>query len=189
MIFTFSAEQPAGGDKNEGQCFRNGQGQPDSWGACNARHQEECGNEEDKSSCKRVDGCRDNPLNALIVADYGNIDNVENESCRHKRHSGGGDAVAVRVGAEKQRGNVFYSEGERGREEDSGADCGDQCHFAGFHYPAPFACAVVVADDRLGGLRNGIAGHEDEGHNVARDRKRGHAILAQVSHKHVVANE
>ena len=152
-------------------------------------HYEEGRHQEEQTSGEGVDRGRPDAFNTLEISDHSDIDNIKNEAGGHQGHAGRGDAVAVGAGAEEKRGNVFHSEGEGGREEDSGTDGGEQGDFAGFHYPAPFAGAVVVADNRLRGLRDGIARHEDERHDVAGDGERSHAILAQVSHKHVVTGE
>ena len=152
-------------------------------------HYEEGRYQEEQTSGEGVDRGRPDAFHTLEISDYSDIDNIKNEAGGHQGHAGRGDAVAVGAGAEEERGNVFHSEGEGGREEDSGTEGGEQGDFAGFHYPAPFAGAVVVADNRLRGLRDGIARHEDERHDVAGDGERSHAILAQVSHKHVVTGE
>ena len=119
-------------------------------------HYEEGRYQKEQTSCEGVDRGRPDAFHTLEISDHSDIDNIKNEAGGHQRHAGRGDEVAVGAGAEEERVNVFHSEGESGREEDSGTDGGEQGDFAGFHYPSPFAGAVVVADNRLSALAESL---------------------------------
>ena len=49
--------------------------------------------------------------------------------------------------------------------------------------------AEVITDNRLCGLGDGITYHENKGGIVACDAECAHAIIAQIAHEYLIANE
>ena len=47
----------------------------------------------------------------------------------------------------------------------------------------------IVTDDGLRRLRDGVADHEDERHVIASYSEGAHAVIAQIAHEYLIADE
>ena len=56
-------------------------------------------------------------------------------------------------------------------------------------YPFPASRAEVIADNRLGGLGNGITYHKDERKIIATHAESTHSVISQIPHEYMVPDE
>ena len=172
-----------------GEQFCQGSCQPDARIAGEQRKHEEAGCQQDKSPQKGDDSGISRTFYTLEIPDGNNIDGKEDEARSIQGESFTGNFIG-RVAAVDEHGNNFLTEQNRYQcEYDTADDCRFQCQQIGMADAGFLMEPVVITDDGLRRLCNGIVYHKYNREEVARNAECRHTLFFQITYEHDVADK
>ena len=135
-------------------------------------------------SCGRADA-----FHTLIVTYSRQIQDEADESCGDERKPVDGDSCRRHRGIHEQSDQPFRTIDEKQGNRRAAHHGSQQRDPLRCRHTAMQSRTEIVTDDGLRRLRDGVADHEDERHVIASYSEGAHAVIAQIAHEYLIADE